>query len=141
MISEWWEGFSSHLRVFIDGNPCSVNCMLEWRGALEHLRGDSPQSDCVVASMKLAIDAFILATLNPYALLLESRDSAHNDLDPLIRKAVMVLAGARDGNDDFDRGVTYDPSVDEQFDAINSKRQLEGLIRNAVRPGPGSGMT
>lgn len=134
-IEESWEHFEGHLRDFIGGNPCTINCMIGWRTVLEQVKADSPEGDRVLASMKLAIDAFVVATLNPYALLLDDRCDYHNDVDPLVRKAVAVQSAARGEGDGFDRRVTYDESVNERFEEVNERNRLRSLIDNAIRPG------
>lgn len=133
-IEDWWEVFTVHVHAFLGGEPSDLDTMIAWRLCLEQVRGDSYEAEQVVASMKLALDAYILVSSNPFTLILDRRPTFHNGIDPLVQKAVRVHTQARKGGDDFDTGISYDPDPERMAMEQNERFRMHSIIRNAIRP-------
>jgi hypothetical protein len=141
-LSGWWEGYDAVAMAFAAGQNVCAHSMLEMRRTLEYVRSDDPIADSLIATSKMVLSAVVLFTVNPTGGLLAERDEIHDDLDPLVRKAVEILHGVAVEVDDADVYadgnalflVEFDAEHPKRINERNERNRLKWLIDNAVRP-------
>lgn len=133
-INGTWEQYTGQLRGILGGQPVDMEGMMTLRSGMEYLSADSSEAEFLICSVKVALSAMMLGMTNPFSMILSERSMVHDDIDPLVRKAVALFEAATDvQNGDF--SVSYDEGIVQTFQNHFKKNMMGALIDNAIRPG------
>jgi hypothetical protein len=147
-LDGWWEGYESVAMAFAASENVCARSMAEMRKSLEYVRpfqsseADERICECLIAASKMVLSAVIVFSSNPTGGLYQERDPIHDDLDPLIRKAVEILHGVAEAVDENDVQVAdtsryvveFDAEHPQRMKARNDRNRVQFLIDNAIRP-------
>lgn len=128
-----WETFAGEIRGFLGGQPIEADAVLTLRSGLEYLSADSEEGEYLICAVKLALSAMVLGMTNPFSMILSERSMLHDDIDPLLRKAVALVESAQEiKQGDF--AVSYDESVVQTYQKHFKKNMMGVMIDKAIRP-------
>lgn len=128
-----WDSYCEGLAGWFGGEPTETERVVAFRKGLEYLEAASIEGECMVGAAKNAMSAFVLSVLNPFSPLIDERPPTHNDVDPLLRRAVSLLESGDVTNPDY--SVEWDGDLHDRLDKAAEQSVLGRLIETAVRPG------
>lgn len=132
-VNGTWESYQSEIEGMLSGKPVDFETVSILRSGMEYLAFDSPEAEYLVCAVKAALSAMILGMANPFSMLFKDLPMLHDDIDPLIRRAVTLLESAQETqNGDF--SVSYNPEIMQTFQAEMKKNNMGMLIDKAIRP-------
>lgn len=144
-LAERWEEYKGTILSWVRYEEAiSPQALHGLRISLEGMAGDGETGEMLVAAVKLGMSAVLIAAPNPYCVLLHDRDPMHDDIAPLIEKAINLLHKAK-VQEPFDPIVRVDYDIQERLEAKRTEIAAEAveeqrkdwvteLIENAVRP-------
>lgn len=133
VVNGTWDKYQSEIEGMLRGQPIDFESVSILRSGMEYLTCDSAEAEYLVCAIKAALSAMILGMANPFSMLFKDRSMLHDDIDPLLRKAVALLESAQETqNGDF--SVSYDPEIMQSFQAEMKKNMLGSMIDQAIRP-------
>lgn len=132
-VNGTWERYQEEIKGMLSGKPVDFETVAMLRSAMEYLAFDSQEAEYLVCAVKAALSAMILGMANPFSALFKDRPMLHDDIDPLIRRAVALLESGQEAADG-DFSISYDPEIMQTFKAEMKKNTMGMLIEKAIRP-------
>lgn len=131
-----WENYETEVLTMIDGQPIDLERIRQLRMGVEYLKTDSPDAELLIAALKLALSGWMVASANDFSELIPGRELIHDDIDPLVQKAVVMLELALEADVDCDADfeVEWDDTVMATVEEKNDKARMRHIIDNAIRP-------
>lgn len=140
-LDGWWDGYNSVAMAFAASENVCAQSMAEMRKSLEYVTAVDVVGETLIATSKMVLSAVVLFAGNPTGSLVWERDEMHDDLDPLLRKAVELLDSVAEVIEagDAEYGtvryvVEFDADYPQRLAKRNEQNRLRFLIDNAVRP-------
>lgn len=131
-LEGWWDGYNDVAMAFAADETVCMHSITEMRRSLEYIVGDD-RGELLIAASKMVLSAMILLVGNPTGGLVFQGSIIHDDMEPLLRKAVHLLQDAGDLGDER-LVVEFDSERPAQIAERNDKNKMRFLIENAVRP-------
>lgn len=129
-----WDAYTNFILEWCDGKQqIPLTALYQLRCSLEHVRGDHRTGELLIAAAKMALAAFMVASPNPHYPLMHRRDEIHDDVRPLVEKAVGLIYRVRD-IEPFDPTISVDEDADEDLHQAQDENWLRGLMDRAVKP-------
>jgi hypothetical protein len=128
-----WDSYCTEVWGMLDGQPIADGRVVEMRMGLEYLKAPASEGDFLICAAKMCLSAWVLASLNHFAPILEKRHAIHDDIDPLLQRGVFMLATAEQATNP-DYSVEWDEEVIPAVHHQHQQGHLAYLIKTAVRP-------
>jgi hypothetical protein len=135
-LENWWDGYSKVAMAFAGNQAVCAQSMAELRNSLEFTYSDDPGGEELIAASKMILSSILLFTHNPVGSLMFEQDVMHDDIDPLIRKAVWLLEEVSEMEEDgmIVAVVEFDEDRPNRLAQHQEQNKMRYLIENAVRP-------
>lgn len=141
-LVEQWEGFGGFIHHWaFHGQVVPLEGLWNCRMSLDKIAPDSEAGDMLIAGAKLGLSATFLAANNPHFVMLSQQSSHHDDITPVLGKALDILHRARfiePADATVRLNLDFVDQMEAAADSVRGKVEenwLADLMARAVKPG------